>query len=180
MSTFSFTLYDLSGNLTDGEFRDASNQVAYQIRPRPMPKLTFNFPLLLGPTEIIRQLDWDIAALEHEPWKITLKFGSNDTLGTVQVGERSAIPMADMLRRKEGAEPNGRYFTAIDGQEYFWKPASRRLQCFDRHGGLLAVYEYLMEDISYAKLDVKPLGWSMTTELIATLILNRHAIRHGL
>lgn len=68
-----------------------------------------------------------------------------------------------------------RVFVGIDGQEYFWKPASRRLevrcvvlcterkshlvfQCFDKNDGLLAVYEYLVDDPSYAKLDIKPLG----------------------
>lgn len=84
-----------------------------------------------------------------------------------------------------------RFFTGIDGQEYYWKPGSRRFevsaskrsswartnlasltpgfpralpqptQCFDRYGGVLAVYEYLMEDTSYAKMDVKPLGVSL-------------------
>ncbi|KAG8887779.1 hypothetical protein FRB98_009039 [Tulasnella sp. 332] len=128
MTTFSFTLYDLSGNLTDNEFRDAGNQCAYLIRPRPMPKLSFNFPLLTGPIEIIRQLDWGIAALEHEPWNVSLKFGSDNTLGTVQFGERAPIPMMDMLKRKAEDENNERYFTSLDGQEYYWKPASRRLE----------------------------------------------------
>jgi len=37
-----------------------------------------------------------------------------------------------------------------------------------------------MDDTYYAKLEIKPEGWSMTTEIVATLILNRFAIRYGL
>lgn len=79
MSAYLFTLYDLSGNLNENEFRDDKNQVAYLIRPGSS-RLSFQFPLLPTPITVTRQSDWGIA-LEHEPWKAVLAYGNNDTLG---------------------------------------------------------------------------------------------------
>ncbi|KAG8929997.1 hypothetical protein FRC03_005991 [Tulasnella sp. 419] len=172
-SPWSFTLYDLSGDLKENEFRDENNKIAYLIRP---------FEDAPDAIEITRQQDWGIA-LEHEPWRCALAFGRNNSLGRVWRGTRQSIhhpiPMAEMLRRAP-ADPSSRMFRGMDGQDYFWKQASRRLECRDQNDGLLAVYEYLLDDVSFAKLQVKPLGWSMTTEIILTLILNRHALRYGL
>ncbi|KAG8924179.1 hypothetical protein FRC01_011843, partial [Tulasnella sp. 417] len=58
MTTYSFRLFDLSGNLLENEFRDDRNQIAYIIRPVPQPKLGFAFPELPSPVEIVRQPDW--------------------------------------------------------------------------------------------------------------------------
>lgn len=85
MTTYSFTLYDLCGDLKENEFRDARNQIAYLIRPASPSTPTFQFPSLPSPTEITRQSDWGIA-LEHEPWKATLTYGEREGLGV------SALP----------------------------------------------------------------------------------------
>ncbi|KAG9003219.1 hypothetical protein FRB90_011232 [Tulasnella sp. 427] len=176
MTTYSFRLFDLSGNLFENEFRDDRNQIAYIIRPTPQPKLGFAFPELPSPIEIVRQSDWGIA-LEHEPWRAVFTLLDTETIQSVQIGQQQEVLVEDMLRRDE--EPNKRVFLGLDGQEYCWKPASRRLECFDSNDGVLAVYEYLVDDPSYAKLDVKPLGWAMTTEIITTLILARYDIRRS-
>lgn len=176
MTTYSFRLFDLSGNLLENEFRDDRNQIAYIIRPLPQPRLGFAFPELPSPVEIVRQPDWGIA-LEHEPWRAVLTLFDTETIQTVQIGQRQEISIEEMLRRDDDA--GKRVFVGLDGQEYCWKPASRRLECFDTNDGLLAVYEYLVDDPSYAKLDIKPLGWAMTTEIITTLILTRYDIRRS-
>lgn len=79
MTTYAFRLFDLSGNLLENEFRDNRNQIAYIIRPVPQPKLSFAFPELPSPVEIVRQPDWGIA-LEHEPWRAVLTLSDNETL----------------------------------------------------------------------------------------------------
>ena len=54
------------------------------------------------------------------------------------------------------------------------------LQCVDKNGQPIAVYEYLMDEPSFARLTVRPDGWQLLTEIVATLILNRIAIKFDL
>jgi len=51
------------------------------------------------------------------------------------------------------------------------------LQCYDVDERLLARYEYCVDDAVFAKLEIKSGAERMVTEIIATLLLNRHALR---
>ncbi|KAF8602575.1 hypothetical protein BDV93DRAFT_509127 [Ceratobasidium sp. AG-I] len=158
-------LFDTTGDLFDNEFKDVEGRVMYQLetlqnQPRVTQLTRTQERLALHPTE---------------PWRATMHFGAADGLGHLQLGEREVVPMANYLRRKGSA---GRYFVAVDGNEYQWRPASRRLECYDKNDRLIAMYEWLLDGPSHARLEIKIGGWHILSELISTLLLNRYAIRH--
>ncbi|KAG8687207.1 hypothetical protein FRC08_012107 [Ceratobasidium sp. 394] len=159
-------LFDATGDLFDNEFTDADGRVMYKLvtlqnQPRVTQLTRSQERLALHPTE---------------PWRATMHFGSAGELGHLYLGEREVAPMASYLRRK--ATSGGRYFVAVDGNEYQWRPGSRRLECYDKNDRLIALYEWLLDGPSHARLEIKIGGWHLLSEIIATLLLNRYAIRH--
>ncbi|KAG8678377.1 hypothetical protein FRC09_019886 [Ceratobasidium sp. 395] len=183
-------LFDTTGDLFDNEFTDADGRVMYKLvtlqsQPRVTQLTRSQERLALHPTE---------------PWQATMHFGSSGELGQLHLGEREVAPMASYLRRK--ATSGGRYFVAVDGNEYQWRPGSRRLevreqyydpqpqidhaltprfvnvQCYDKNDRLIALYEWLLDGPSHARLEIKIGGWHILSEIITTLLLNRYAIRH--
>jgi hypothetical protein len=52
-------------------------------------------------------------------------------------------------------------------------------QCYDVNDKLVAIYEYSIEETEFARLEIKEGGEHMITELVATLLLNRHALRRS-
>ena len=52
-------------------------------------------------------------------------------------------------------------------------------QCYDAKDRLLAVYEYGVDDVFFAKLDIKQGAENMVTEIVTTLLLNRHNIHRS-
>ncbi|KDQ15465.1 hypothetical protein BOTBODRAFT_173944 [Botryobasidium botryosum FD-172 SS1] len=169
-NTIAFTLYDLSGNLSaDNEFRDSQVRTAYfiqAVRQEPVA------------TKITRMTDW-IAAPDHEPWCTWLYFSSGTAMqGWIKFGSQSPTPMGDHLRPLAPTSST-RCYTGLDGREYMWRHASRRLECYDNQERLLAVYEYLLDDVYFAKLDIKWGAEPLVTEIVTTLLLNRHAIRRS-
>ncbi|GAB1519505.1 hypothetical protein RhiXN_04597 [Rhizoctonia solani] len=76
------------------------------------------------------------------------------------------------------ATARSRSFVAVDGNEYQWRPGSRRLECYDKNDRLIALYEWLLDGPSHARLEIKIGGWHILSELITTLLLNRYAIRY--
>jgi len=168
-----FTLYDLSGSLgADNEFRDADANCAYYCQIVKQNPLS---------TKIIRLADWRRPPdVKKEPWTAWLYFTSNETAeGYVKIGTNAEpSPMRDFLRKKTSAS-SSRYFTGLDSRTYKWKPASRSFHCYDVDERLLARYEYCVDDAVFAKLEIKLGAERMVTEIIATLLLNRHALRRA-
>ncbi|CAE6458473.1 unnamed protein product [Rhizoctonia solani] len=161
-------LFDSTGDLFDNEFIDVEGRVIYklttlQTQPRVTQLERTNERLALHPTE---------------PWRATMHFGSGGELGHLQLGERSVAPMVGYLRKKNGPPGRFRSFVAVDGNEYQWRPGSRRLECYDKNDRLIALYEWLLDGPSHARLEIKIGGWHILSELIATLLLNRYAIRY--
>ncbi|CAE6442180.1 unnamed protein product [Rhizoctonia solani] len=159
-------LFDSTGDLFDNEFIDAEGRVIYKLMTvQTQPRMTqldrTNERLALHPTE---------------PWRATMHFGSGGELGHLHLGERPVAPMAVYLKRRNGLP--GRSFVAVDGNEYQWRPGSRRLECYDKNDRLIALYEWLLDGPSHARLEIKIGGWHILSELIATLLLNRYAIRY--
>ncbi|KAF8324576.1 uncharacterized protein EI90DRAFT_3075114 [Cantharellus anzutake] len=146
-----FTLYDLSGSLTsDNEFRDSEARSAYYCQVLRQNPLS---------TKIIRMADWPLQSLK-DPASAWLYFTSTDKMeGYIKFGSR--------------------WFTGLDGGKYKWKPASRSLHCYDENERLLAVYEYGVDDVYFAKLDIKQGAEDMVIEIITTLLLNRHNIHRS-
>ncbi|CAE6529855.1 unnamed protein product [Rhizoctonia solani] len=161
-------LFDSTGDLFDNEFIDAEGRVMYKLTTlQTQPRVT--------------QLDRTnerLARHPTEPWRAAMHFGSGGELGHIHLGERPMVLMAGYLRKKNGPSGKSRFFIAVDGNEYQWKPGSRRLECYDKNDRLVALYEWLLDGPTYARLEIKIGGWHILSELIATLLLNRYAIRY--
>ncbi|CAE6471024.1 unnamed protein product [Rhizoctonia solani] len=159
-------LFDVTGDLFNNKFIDAEGRVIYELTTvQTQPRVT--------------QLDRTnerLALHPSEPWRATMCFGDGDKLGDLHLGGRPAVPMVLYLKRKNGLP--GRSFVAVDGNEYQWRPGSRRLECYDKNDRLIALYEWLLDGPSHARLEIKIGGWHILSELITTLLLNRYAIRY--
>ncbi|KAF8318109.1 hypothetical protein DL93DRAFT_425375 [Clavulina sp. PMI_390] len=165
-------LFDLSGSLsTDNEFRGLDGTCAcyYQIvKENPLS------------TKITLMPDW-VATKRHisEPWVAWLYFTSNTTTsGYIQIGTGEPTPMTQYLRT-QSPQSSSTYFTGSDRRLYNWRPASRAFHCYNEVGTLVASYQYCSEEAVFARLDIKVEALHMVTEIIATLLLNRHAIQRA-
>ncbi|ELU45281.1 hypothetical protein AG1IA_00683 [Rhizoctonia solani AG-1 IA] len=80
------------------------------------------------------------------------------------------------------ATARSRSFVAVDGNEYQWRPGSRRLEvrdaqmyacrqcanprfkCYDKNDRLIALYEWLLDGPSHARLEIKIGGWHILSD----------------
>ncbi|QRV73313.1 hypothetical protein RhiJN_01327 [Ceratobasidium sp. AG-Ba] len=161
-------LFDKTGDLFNNDFIDADGRVMYKLETlQAQPRVT---QLTRTPERL--------ALHPTEPWRAIMYFGSQGELGHLLLGEREVAPMASYLRRKPMSGGKSRYFVAVNGDEYQWRPGSRRLECYDKNDRLIALYEWLIDGPSHARLEIKIGGWHLLSEIIATLLLNRYAIRY--
>jgi len=116
---------------------------------------------------------------QKEPASAWLYFTSEDKMeGYIKFGSREPTSLAEHVAQAHPSS-SSRWFTGLDGQRYKWKPASRSLHCYDAKDRLLAVYEYGVDDVFFAKLDIKQGAENMVTEIVTTLLLNRHNIHRS-
>ncbi|CEL63922.1 hypothetical protein RSOLAG1IB_05687 [Rhizoctonia solani AG-1 IB] len=161
-------LFDSTGDLFNNEFIDAEGRVIYKLATlHTQPNVTQ-----------LERTKERLALHPSEPWRAVMQFGNGGELGHLYLGERPATPMATYLKRKSGLPGRSRFFVAVDGNEYQWRPGSRRIECYDKNDRLIALYEWLLDGPSHARLEIKIGGWHILSEIMTTLLLNRYAIRH--